>query len=265
MPIPAPATPDDLDLAQLFAGVHWHQQWEIFAGVLTPGRNPVQDLLAYANVPEDLTGKTVLDIGAWNGCFSAECVRRGASRVVGLGPDDPATAGFDRIKTILGYGNMEYRYGSVYDMNPAELGRFDVVFCFGVLYHLRYPLLALDKIYEVCRDQLFVESFVIDQHFLLGRDHRSCALAETHPELLETPLWQFYPGKELNDDASNWFGPNVTALTDAVASAGFDVTHSQTWGHRAALAAKRGARPFLKGHTYDRVPVIARSVGLSIP
>jgi tRNA (mo5U34)-methyltransferase len=260
-----PRKPVDLDLAQLFAGVHWHQKWELFEGVFTPGHNPVVDLLRYAGVPDDLTGKSVLDIGAWNSCFSAECVRRGAGRVVGLGPDNPEFAGFDRIKQVLGYDNMEYRYGSVYDMDRAELGEFDIVLCFGVLYHLRYPLLALDKIYEVCREQLFVESFVIDQHFLLGAGHRPVPLEEVNPELKGTSLWQFFPGTELGNDPSNWFGPNLTGLVDAVGSAGFHVTHTQAWGDRAALAARRGERPFSNDNTYDRLAVVARSIGLSTP
>ncbi len=261
-PLPPPIKPVDLDLEELFADVCWHQKWELFEGVFTPGHNPVQDLMRYADVPRDLSGKTVLDIGAWNGCFSAECVRRGAERVVGLGPDNPDFAGFDRIKKALGYDNMEYRYGSVYDMDPAELGQFDVVLCFGVLYHLRYPLLALDKIYDVCREWLFVESFVIDQHFQLGADHRPTTLEAVNPLLKQASLWQFYPARELGDDPSNWFGPNLTALTDAVASAGFNVTHTHAWGDRAALSARRDERPYLKDDTYDRLAVIAQSVGL---
>src|SRR5271156_127483 len=80
-----PPKPAGFDPEALFEGVHWHQQWEVFEGVVTPGRNPVSDLMAYADVPQDLSGKTVLDIGAWNGCFSFECIRRGASRVLALG------------------------------------------------------------------------------------------------------------------------------------------------------------------------------------
>ena len=70
-------------------------------GVFIPGRNPVEDILNYAGVPLDLSGKSVLDIRASNGGLSFECARRGATRVVAFGPDDPDTTGFAKIKQIL--------------------------------------------------------------------------------------------------------------------------------------------------------------------
>ena len=258
-----PPKPSGFDPEVLFGGVHWHQQWEVYQDVFTPGRNPVCDLMAYAGVPQDLSGKTVLDIGAWNGCFSFECIRRGASRVLGLGPDDPVTSGFFRLKEALGHQNADYVKGSVYDLDKGLIGEFDIVLFFGVLYHLRYPLLALDKIFTVCKERLFAESFVIDNHFLLGVRKNLRQLAEVAPELVETPLWEFFQFDEVNEDGSNWFGPNLCALTAAVESAGFDVTHSSTWGHRAALAATRTGEPqFLTMNSYENDEVVAGSVGL---
>jgi len=35
---------------------------------------------------------------------------------------------------------------NVYDLNPSSFGTFDLVMFFGVLYHLRHPILALQKI-----------------------------------------------------------------------------------------------------------------------
>jgi len=37
---------------------------------------------------------------------------------------------------------------SVYDLNPKTFASFDLVFFFSVLYHLRHPLLALEKIHS---------------------------------------------------------------------------------------------------------------------
>ncbi len=257
-----PPKPAGFDPEALFGGVHWHQKWEVYEGVFTPGRNPVSDLMAYAEVPQDLTGKTVLDIGAWNGCFSFECVRRGASHVLGLGPDDPMASGFSRLKEALGYQNVDYVKGSVYDLDKQSIGEFDMVLFFGVLYHLRYPLLALDKIFQVCKERLYVESFVIDNHFLLGARKNPCLLVNVSPELQQTPLWEFFQFDEVNSDSSNWFGPNLCALISAVESAGFEPTHSKTWGHRAALAAIKTEQQFSMMNSYEKDEVVARSVGL---
>ena len=84
----------------LFDGVYWHQRWEIVPGIFTPGRNPVIDLLSVAGLPEKLAGKRILDIGAWNGCISFECERRGAADILAIGPENPEVSGFNRLKSL---------------------------------------------------------------------------------------------------------------------------------------------------------------------
>jgi tRNA (mo5U34)-methyltransferase len=259
---PCPKRPPKLNEGTLFEGIHWHQQWEIFEGVHTPGRNPVNELLAHAAVPIDLTGKTVLDVGPWNGCFSFECARRGASRVVGIGPDDPAITGFHRLQALLQAPNVDYVRGSVYDLDVQTIGKFDIVLFFGVLYHLRYPLLALDKLYEVCAEDLYLESFVTDNCLIMGQEREPRLLSSIDPRLSETPIWQFYQFDELNQDSSNWFGPNLCALVAALESAGFKVQHSESWGHRAAVWSRKFERQFHKLRTYENDPIVAKSVRL---
>ena len=61
--------------------------------------------------------------------------------------------------------------------------------------------------------------------------------------LCQTALWQFYQFDELNQDGSNWFGPNCCGLKAAISSAGFIVDHEHCWGHRVAFGAKKGERP----------------------
>lgn len=260
-----PPAPSGFDEKTFFSDIWWHQKWEVFDGVFTPGRNPVSDLLSYAGVPDDLTGKTVLDIGAWNGCFSLECARRGATRVLGYGPDDPNTTGFFKLRDLLGYSNVDYCLGSVYDISSQEIGSFDVVLFFGVIYHLRYPLLALDKLYEVCSHGLFVESFVLDNHFLVGANHEPQQLRAVDERLVNTPIWEFFQYGELEGDTTNWFGPNLCALRAAVESAGFEVWHTHTWGHRAALGARKTRRQFLEMNSYESNRIIARSARLALP
>jgi tRNA (mo5U34)-methyltransferase len=233
----APAAPPSLDAARLFAGVpHWHQRWEIFQGVFTPGRNSVEMLMTNAGVPADLTGKRVLDVGAFNCCCSFECERRGAAEVVALDLQNPAELGFTAIRDALHSERVRFVNGSAYHLEPAALGTFDVVLFFGVLYHLRYPLLAIDQLRRITKGTVYIESLVIDERFLAeGRDFRR--LASYHRALPKIPLWQFYKSNELAGDYSNWFGPNIRAVLDAFGSAGFSVDVVSTWGDRAAFQA----------------------------
>lgn len=235
---PAPRLPAGVDVNSLFEGIHWHQKWEVFQGVWTPGGNPVADLCSHAGLPHDLRGKRVLDVGAWHGCFSFECERRGASEVVALSLESPQAVGFPKLKEALG-SRVEYVQESVYTLDRKTLGEFDVVLFFGVLYHLRYPLLAIDKLRGVCRGKVYAETHVIDHRFpsrgWLGRETHS--LKQVSSALTDVPLWRFYKGAELNNDRSNWFGPNIRAVLDAFESAGFTAELSSTWLDRAAVTA----------------------------
>jgi tRNA (mo5U34)-methyltransferase len=232
--------PESLDIEELFSAVpSWHQRWEIFENVFTPGRNPVEDLMLQAEVPADLSGKRVLDVGAFNCCCSFECERRGAAEVVALDLQPPADLGFPLIRDAVYSRRVRFVQGSVYNLNPAILGEFDVVLFFGVLYHLRYPLLAIDQLRRILRGTVYIESLVIDHRFLAGgQDFQE--LASYHEALTEVPLWQFYKGDELAGDHSNWFGPNIRAVLDAFQSAGLTASLTSTWGDRAAFQATVG-------------------------
>jgi tRNA (mo5U34)-methyltransferase len=213
-----------------------------------------------------LNEKRVLDVGAWNGCFSFECERRGAREVIALSLEDPALSGFDRLKRVLD-SKVQYINGSVYNLNPEQMGTFDVILFFGVLYHMRYPLLAIDRLRSVSSGEVYIETHVIDRHsWLRGRLGlvtkllgRGAGLA-----LRATPIWRQYREFELNAaDQSNWFGPNVVAVLEAFQSSGFDIAHTSSWRNRAAFRAQAcPIPPRLLKHTYEGHSANINVVGL---
>ena len=97
----------------------------------------------------------------------------------------------------------------VMDLSPERVGQFDVVFFLGVLYHLRHPLLALERIASVTRQRLFLET-VVD---MVG---------------IRRPAMAFYPGRELNNDPTNWWAPNVPALHAMLRDVGFTEVRTVT-------------------------------------
>jgi tRNA (mo5U34)-methyltransferase len=238
---------------RLFAGIHWHQRWEVSPGVFTPGRNPVAKLCERVRLPADLRGQRVLDVGAWNGCFSFECERRGADEVVALSLEDPDESGFNRLKSILS-SRVAYVRQSIYTVAAATLGTFDLVLFLGVLYHLRYPLLAIDKLRQVCRGKVLVESHVIDNYMTLPTPDgaKVVRLSDLNRQLPGIPLWRFYPCSELNQDQSNWFGPNIAAVEAAFNSAGFECRLIDMWHDRASFdAVPRGPLDAALDGTYE--------------
>src|SRR5687768_17023938 len=105
-------------------------------------------------IPQDLTGKNVLDIGCNGSFYSLEMKRRGAERVLGIDFDDEYLAQARFAAGVTG-SDIEFRKLSVYDVGALR-EKFDVVLFMGVLYHLRHPLLALDLIHEHVARDLFV-------------------------------------------------------------------------------------------------------------
>ncbi len=178
---------------------YWHHTMSLGHGVVTPGGGgDTSHGLQRIGLPENLAGKTVLDIGAWDGFYSFECERRGAARV--LASDlfvwrelrSDGKAGFELARRTLS-SQVEDMEIDVFDIAPETVGMFDVVLFLGVLYHLRDPFGGLARAASVTRELLIVE---------------------THVDLLDLkrPAIAFYPGAELGGDATNWCGPNVPAL-----------------------------------------------------
>jgi tRNA (mo5U34)-methyltransferase len=144
--------------------------------------------------------------------------------------------GFALAHELLG-SKAEYMVGSVYNLSPEVHGTFDVVLLLGVLYHLRHPLLALEKIHTVCHETLLVESHVLDNDFLHAG--QAMPLEVLHPFLKGSPLMQFYLDDELKHDRSNWWAPTVECLRVIIESCGFHAELAGQWVNRAAFRAQR--------------------------
>lgn len=219
----------------------WWHSIDLGSGVVTPGakdaeylRNEVHQL----RLP-DLEGKSVLDIGAWDGFYSFEAERRGAERVVALDyymwaldiagwmelrtelhakqatipephtvphlwrPGDlPGKQGFDLAREALDSG-VEDAVADFMAVDLESLGQFDVVLYLGVLYHMESPLEALRRVARVAREVAVIETEAIA---LPG---------------VERPLCQFFYSDQLDADPTNWWVPNEQALEDMCLAAGF--------------------------------------------
>lgn len=71
------------DLLMKVQGIpYWYHKIELPYGIVTPGWAPI-DSSAY-RIPADLTGKYILDIGAWDGYWTFEALKRGAAKVVSI-------------------------------------------------------------------------------------------------------------------------------------------------------------------------------------
>jgi tRNA (mo5U34)-methyltransferase len=215
--------PDPDRARQLIAqpGIQWHQKFPLAPGVDVPGVNDIGWIAETVGFPADLTGKTVLDIGTTNGGAAFIAEARGAESVVATDIVPPSHFGFDQIAELLG-SRVRFLESSVYEL-PEKLGgeTFDVVIFWGVLYHLRHPLLGLDCVRRVAHGTTLIESAVCDY-----------ALAQ----LADQPIVLCDADPSGYGDETNWFMPNAHALRRWVERAGFDVHDVHTWPDAASRA-----------------------------
>ncbi len=212
----------------------WYHRIEVAPGLVTPGVNDSQLVLRALDLPSDLSGLRVLDIGTRDGFFAFECERRGAD-VTAIDYMDPSETGFLVARELLG-SKVEFIQENVYELSHEAYGGFDLVLFLGVLYHLRDPMLALDRIWGVSRGRLIVETQMIDEALLnpAGEFRR---LADIDPELEAMPLMQFYRGAELNQDPTCVWAPNEACLAAMLQEVGFSVDAQLRIGQRGIAFA----------------------------
>jgi tRNA (mo5U34)-methyltransferase len=226
--------------AKIAAVPYWFHRIELAEGIVTPGEDDTPAKARWFELPTDLKGKRVLDIGCYEGYFSFECERRGAE-VVAIDIIPPNT-GFSLVHETL-QSTVNFRQASIYELTPENFGEFDLVLCLGVIYHLRHPLLGLERIHSICKDQLIIETQICD-HYFIDSQGQPQSLVTLAPNLADQPIVQFYPGAQLNNDPSNWWAPNLAALNGMLVSSGFQPTKVIQNGVRACIHCQRVDAPF---------------------
>ena len=190
--------------------IKWFHSFDFGNNISARGAKPLELVRAEAECyfgNLDLNGRSVLDIGAWNGYMSIDAEKRGASRVLAtdefawLHPEIKGRPGFELARSLSG-SLIEDRYINVPDVNPKNLGTFDVVLFLGVFYHL-FDAPTLTKQISQCASELLI--------------------IETHQDALDSsrPAMVFYPGSILNNDDTNWWGPNPQCMYEMLKECGF--------------------------------------------
>jgi 2-polyprenyl-3-methyl-5-hydroxy-6-metoxy-1,4-benzoquinol methylase len=216
-------TRDEID------SVRWFHSINFGNGIISKGVRSLESISLQADTvfKHGITGKSVLDVGAWDGALSFEAERRGASRVVACDSFCWTGAGwgkkraFDLAKRQL-ESKVEEVILNISDLGPNTVGTFDVVLFLGVLYHLKDPMGAIENMAQLTRELLVVET-------------------ETALDTFDKPLMTFFPGRELNNDATNWWAPNIRCVEAMLNVAGFkkvEFTPFPPWNEN--LDEKRG-------------------------
>ena len=232
----------DEEARQLVSSVPiWFHSIDVGHGIVTKGAKSA-DLLARERSSlrlPDLRGKTVLDVGASDGYYSFAVEELGAASVTaldyyvwsmdpvehnrhwreskdrGVAPapyhtmpywqpkELPGKRGFD-VAAQLRRSTVKPLVADFTSVDVAALGQFDVVLFLGVLYHLEDPLDAMRRVFSLTREVAIIETEAV---FVAPFEPRA--------------FFEFFGSNELNNDVSNWWAPNLTALRSLCTAAGF--------------------------------------------
>jgi len=237
--------------------ISWFHSVDLGHGIVTDGSSEIA--LADEQLPP-LAGRTVLDIGTWDGYYAFAAERLGARRVVALDhyawgvdfaardryweecrragtppdqardeadffrPELPGRRGFDLARSARASA-VEPVVGDFATMDLDTLGTFDVALYLGVLYHMREPLSCLERLRRITKEVAVIETAAV---LVPGRE--------------EEHLVRFSGGDELNADFGNWYAPSLGALRRMCWAAGFSRTAVVAGPPSAPAARRRWAR-----------------------
>lgn len=230
---------ENVRLQQEIDSLAWFHSMDLGEGLQSHGLAAASVAHAIdAHLP-DFKGKSVLDIGAWDGRYSFLAEQRGARRVVALDhyawgvdmvardkywsecaksnvqpdqsrdltdfwrPDLPGQRAFNLARKILN-SQVESIVADFATMDLDSLGQFDVVLYLGVLYHMKEPLTALERVRQVTNQMALIETVATD---IAGYE--------------ELGLVRFHSGSDLGTDFGNWFVPSAAGLIGLCHAAGF--------------------------------------------
>jgi len=214
--------------------IRWKHGFEIVPGLIVNGDFGFIDskklLSETYGLPEDLTGLSALDIGALDGVHTFELERRGA-KVTAIDIQSPDKTGFNTVKEIRG-SKAEYIQGNVYDLKALLSQKFDIILYFGVWYHLKNPVMAMEQIGSVLKDdglllgegEALIEYTERDGRPLDTPEDRRFAASLAASEL---PISVYYPAA-MKGDEWNWYVPNLACVKAWMETAQIEYI-SHTW------------------------------------
>ncbi len=194
----------------------WWHSIDFGNGIISKGQaslDMIKDIGGALTDGLDWRGKSLLDVGAWNGAYSIMAKQKGAGRVVGSDyfvwthPEFKGRETFDIAVELTGLDIARLECDLPH-ITPDNVGKFDAVLFSGVFYHLLDPI-GLTRSISECASHVFI--------------------METHQDCLDCarPGMIMYPGISLNNDPTNWWGPNPQCVYELLKEFGFDLIFYQ--------------------------------------
>jgi tRNA (mo5U34)-methyltransferase len=204
----------------------WFHYIDLGNGLATKSRSAIGEPVEHprptwekvkACLPEDLSGQTVLDVGCNAGFYSIEMKRRGAARVLGIDSQRDLIRQAVLVRKVTRL-DIDYQRMSVYDLDPHDLGQFDITLALGLIYHCKHLVLALEKLFLVTRRLLVLETAIYPPE----KSPESFAYPMGGGQPTLHPLAYIENPPDAKEAIYNWFLPGTAALSALLKNIGFD-------------------------------------------
>jgi SAM-dependent methyltransferase len=206
-----PVSPEDLE-AEFERRGPWITKFVIDGKVYGGERFVAEDV----RIPQFLeafpNARTILDLGALEGGHAIALAKRlPNARIIAI---DGRSTNIEKarfIKGVTGVENVHFICGNLEEMSFAPLGRFDAIFCSGILYHLAKPWELLERLSAVSSQLFLWTHYALESEVnLFERGYRGREYKELGPE---DPFGGFSPTS---------FWPTLASLHEMLEQAGFN-------------------------------------------
>jgi hypothetical protein len=212
-------------------------------------RRVVQIISDITNQP--LSKLRVLDLACLEGLYGIELARHGAE-VVGIEGREANVAKARFAQEALGLGNITFVQDDVRNLSVEKYGRFDVVLCLGILYHLDAPdvFQFVERVSEVCQRLAVIDTHVgicaNKSQTYRGQEYHGWSYTEHPPESTTEDRLKSLRAS-LDNEKSFWL--TRPSLFNLLSRAGFTSVYTcqnpavlTQWLDRDTLVAVKGAR-----------------------
>ncbi|MEA3347204.1 MAG: class I SAM-dependent methyltransferase, partial [Candidatus Auribacterota bacterium] len=230
----------------------------------TTNRTPIIE--HYTRIEEN----TYIDIGAGDGYESRALSLRGAKKTLAVEGKESIYQLARRAQDYLKLNNHEVKQLDVRKIDTFGLGKFDVVLCFGLLYHMTNPFNLLKRIKNITGELLLLETHIVPPEMEgLIKKHQYRFSFERHIVELDGIKFDGKIVEHLGDfkqtkgslDSSWTFWLNIEALFEAILLAGFEITHfhynpNESWPEKV----RKTGMAVMFGEKNTKVFIVARPV-----
>jgi 2-polyprenyl-3-methyl-5-hydroxy-6-metoxy-1,4-benzoquinol methylase len=179
-----------------------------------------KQLLRFA-FPSGVAGKRIVDLGCLEGGYAVSFAREGL-HTLGIDVRQTNLVNCQYVKQATNLPNLEFVCDDV--SNLEKYGKFDAIFCCGILYHLEEPRKFLEQMSRTCERVL-----IIDTHVAAEKRNRKLRLSKiTQNEGLTGRWYPELPNERVRREEkwSSWnnprsFWPMKRDLVEALRQIGF--------------------------------------------